>query len=230
MGCGMSTPKKRGGGGGGVVSQAHALQDYNPVRYQPDQRLIRNPHRIVSRIHFVAHTVLQNGGNHWGIYLQTGNAESVSINMDPSELLGAQSPGHGYRGRMDIVSREYALTRNLVGLVTIPANPGHSVAHFIDAIINAGNHQYDFTTEGRGCTGWILDQYRLFLQLALIPPGHDLERAVGQEWRSVQGRRRPTKAHPVTRGFYMRDTKRGWAGTSGASGASGTKKSKGGRR
>ncbi|KAL5331936.1 hypothetical protein ACEPPN_001476 [Leptodophora sp. 'Broadleaf-Isolate-01'] len=226
MGCGMSTPKVSGGSG--VVSQAaHALQDYNPVRYQPDhQRLIRDPHRIVSHVHFVAQTILQNGGNHWGIYLQTAANESVRINMDPSELLGAKSPGHGYRGRMDIIHRKHAVTRNLVGLVTVPANPGHPVAHFIDAIINAGNHQYDFTTEGRGCTGWILDQYHLFLQLALIPPGHDLEKAVGQEW--IQGR--ATKAHPVTRGFYMRDTRRGWAGTSGASGASGAKKSKGGRR
>ncbi|KAH7419698.1 hypothetical protein BKA64DRAFT_651429 [Cadophora sp. MPI-SDFR-AT-0126] len=229
MGCGMSTPQKRAAshphaaGGGGVVSPAHALQDYNPVRYHPDQREIRDPRRIVSHVHFVAQTVLQNGGNHWAIYLQTSPRESVSINMDPSELLGAQSPGHGYRGRMDIIQRNYAITNNRVGLVTIPANPGHPVAHFIDAIINAGNHQYDFTTAGRGCTGWILDQYHLFLQLGLISPGQDMEMAVGQEW--VSGR--PNKAHPVTRGFYMRDTRRGWAGTSGPSGA---KKSKGGRR
>ncbi|PVH75824.1 hypothetical protein DL98DRAFT_314793 [Cadophora sp. DSE1049] len=221
MGCGMSTQKKRGGGE--IVSRPHALQDYNPVQYQPDQRMIRDPHHIVSHVHFVAHTVLQNGGNHWGINLQIRSKEAICINMDPSELLGAQSPGHGYRGRMDIIYQNCAVTRNSAGLVTIPASPGNPATHFIDAIINAGNHQYDFTTEGRGCTGWILDQYHLFLQLALIPHGHDLERAVGQEW--IKGR--ATKAHPVTRGFYMRDTRRGWAG---ASGASGTKKSEGGGR
>jgi len=175
--------------------------------------VIRNPRRIVSHVHFVAQTVLLNGGNHWGIYLQTGDEESIRINMNPGELLGAPSPGHGYRGQIEIVYE--ATTGHREGDVTIPANPGHPVTHFIDAIIDASNHEYDFTTEGRGCTGWILDQYHLFLRLALIPPGYDLESMVSQEWVGGQAAR----AHPVTRGYYMRDTRRGgWAG-SGNSGA-----------
>ena len=71
---------------------------------------------------------------------------------------------------MGIVLRDHSITHNREGLVTIPATAGLPVAHFIDAIIDAGNHEYDFTTEGRGCTGWILDQYHLFLQLGLVPP------------------------------------------------------------
>ncbi|KAH7348448.1 hypothetical protein BKA65DRAFT_361558, partial [Rhexocercosporidium sp. MPI-PUGE-AT-0058] len=93
--------------------------------------------------------------NHWSIYLQTGPKESVRLNMDPSTVLGAPAPNHGYRGRLTAEPRRYAITRNQERTVTIPANPGHSVGQFMDVIIIDGNHLYDFTTRGRGCTGWI---------------------------------------------------------------------------
>src|SRR5260370_1444283 len=119
--------------------------------------------------------------------------------MDPGDLLGAQSPGHGYRGQMDIIHRDHAITRNHQAVITHPAVPGHQVAHFIDAIINAGNHEYDFTTQGRGCTGWMLDQYHLFLQRGLIQPGeNDMESAINMQW--INGR--PTAERAATHGFY----------------------------
>lgn len=100
----------------------------------------------------------------------------------------------------------------------IPATRGHPVAHFIDAIINAGNHEYDFTTEGRGCTGWILDQFHLFQQLGLIPPEFDaLKRAIKFEWKGE----RPARDWGVTHGYYMRNTRGGGWGKSGGNGGRG---------
>src|ERR1700761_7959690 len=154
MGCCASTPKETSGG-------SHQLQQYNPVRYASDRDHIRDPNRIVTRIHFIAQTVLQSGGNHWTLYLQTGPKQAVRINMNPSDLLGAQISGHGYRGEMEITHRNHDITRYREYVLTVLATPGHSVAEFIDAIIRASNHEYDFTTVGRGCTGWMLDQYHL---------------------------------------------------------------------
>lgn len=146
-----------GSGDGHGADDSHELQDYNPVHYQTDSGVIRDPKLTVIDVHFIAQTILLSGGNHWTMYLQTGPDQAVRINMDPSDIFGAQSPGHGYRGEMAIALRNHGITRNRQALVTIPATPGHPVAHFIDAIIRAGNHEYDFTTEGRGCTGWMLD-------------------------------------------------------------------------
>lgn len=198
MGCGLSKPKPE-------TDLSNQLEYYNPVRYVPDAGQIRSSNRVVRYVHFVAHTILQTGGNHWTLFLQTRHNESVRITMDPGDLLGAPSPGHGYRGQMEISLRAYALTREHQHVVTIPATGGHTVAHFIDAIIAAGNDEYDFTTEGRGCTGWMLDQYRLFLQKGLIQPGSDLEDAIAQAW--AEGR--ATGPQRVTAGFYMRDTRGG---------------------
>ena len=199
MGCGPSKPKTT------QADYSQQQQYYNPVHYVSSERQVRGADQIVHQVHFVAHTVLASGGNHWTLYIQTGPQRSILINMDPGDLLGAPSPGHGYRGRMDVTLRNYAVTQNYQHIVSIPATAGHIVAEFIDAIIAAGNDEYDFTTEGRGCTGWMLDQYRLFVQQGLLQPGYNLESALTQAW--VEGQ--ATGPSTVTSGFNMRKTRGG---------------------
>jgi hypothetical protein len=229
MGCGPSKPnrsKERGGGGvgkktgggkkavgaqaGGVLGESQELQTYEPIIYENNEAFIRDPHRLVTQVHFVAQSILESGGNHWGMCLQIGSNESVRVNMDPSEVLGAQAPNHGYRGRLYIRYQECPVTDNQEKIVTIPATPGHSAAEFIDLIINEGNHLYDFTTIGRGCTGWMLDQFILFEQYQLIPSGHNLAEVIAQQWDHGH----VTKPDiGVTHGTYMRNTTYGgWAG------------------
>ncbi|KAK3943429.1 hypothetical protein QBC46DRAFT_307500 [Diplogelasinospora grovesii] len=189
------------------------LNVYDPVRYKPGVFEICDPTSLVIKVHFVAESVLQNGGNHWIICLQTPDQAVVRLNMSPTDVRGARVSGHGYRGQIEITyGEDDAMTRNDSTqekhhcLVTVPATPDQTVANFILAIMDAGNHEYDFTTEGRGCTGWIIDQYRLFDQLDLIQPGFDaIETAIALEW--VNGR--PTDQSTITRGFYMRDTRGG---------------------
>lgn len=187
---------------------SHELQAYDPLVYQSAREIIRHPGRIVICVHFIAETVLY-GGNHWTMYLETARKQSVGINMSPSILRGAPVPEHGFRGQINLVCLDYAKAKSPHAVVTIPAIPGHSVAHFIDTIVNAGNHEYDFTTEGRACTGWILDQYHLFTKKGLIQPGFDaIEEAIQLQW--IRGR--PTDTSRVTRGFYMKETRaRGWS-------------------
>lgn len=202
-------------GGQGDEGNSHALQNYDPVRYVPDIEMIRSTEQIVTRVHFVAYTILENGGNHWTMYLETGRRSSVRINMEPSELRGAQVSGHGYRGVMEVRDCNHAVTRDHHTLVSIPALAGHPVAHFIDAIINANNHEYDFTTGGRGCTGWMLDQWELFTQMSLIRPEFTaIKDIINKGW--VEGV--PIETRLVTRGFYVKNTRGGgWSKTIGGS-------------
>ncbi|EPE35579.1 hypothetical protein GLAREA_11279 [Glarea lozoyensis ATCC 20868] len=210
MGSCFSSEGDNNSGGGKSISPE---PNFNPVTYSPSQELIRSANRVVIAVRFVAQTVLQNGSNHWVIFLQTGQEEAVRINMDPSLTLGAQTPGHGYRGAMTITHRNHAVTRNHELMISIPTGRQHTVAQFIDTIVGARHHEYDFTTEGRGCTGWILDQYHLFLRQGLIPPKFDaIESAINMEWR--QGK--PSGGRQATRGFYMKDTRGGGWSRDGA--------------
>ncbi|TPX07621.1 uncharacterized protein E0L32_010720 [Thyridium curvatum] len=204
MGNCLSSPSDGARKSSGHRVSSHELRSYEPIQYQSDRTEARG--LPVQCVHFVAHTLLANGGNHWIMFLQASPGRSVQINMEPSEVRGAPAPGHGYRGVMQVSAREIGVSEDRHQIVTIPTTRGRAVADFIDAIVAAGHHEYDFTTEGRGCTGWMLDQYRLFLQNGLIRSGFDvIERIIGLAW--VEGQ--PISERAVTHGFYMRNTRGG---------------------
>ncbi|KAK1768089.1 hypothetical protein QBC33DRAFT_569131 [Phialemonium atrogriseum] len=200
MGNCCSFPSSRGSTSRSHL-ESHEMHEWDPLNYIPPcaEPDIRSPNRIVSAGHFIAHSVLQSGGNHWQIYLQTGKDESVCLELVPGAFPGQE----GFLGRFDIVLHGYGLTRNTHKTVSISAVPGRSVADFLDAIIANDNHRYEFTQDGRGCTGWVLDQFHLFMRAGLLPPGreHDLEEAVNTAWED--GRSRGPRA--VTLGTYVRD-------------------------
>lgn len=102
MGNCFSSPSDGTGKSSGHRGSSHELRSYEPVRYLSDRAQARS--LPVQCVHFVAHSVLQNGGNHWTMFLQASPSRSVRINMDPSEVRGAPAPGHGYRGLWKSVS------------------------------------------------------------------------------------------------------------------------------
>lgn len=181
----------------------HELSQWSPLNFVNDEAWIRKPERQVSQVHFVAVTRLQTGGDHWNMYLQVGN-ESVRIDMEPGAWPGPF--GQGYLGRLDISHQMDPITRNCEHRITVPARPGVAAMHFITAIVNADNHRYEFTQAGRGCTGWMGDQYLLFVQQGLLQPGYErqVEEAMNQEWDGG----RATRSWPATSGYYLRDLNR----------------------
>ncbi|KAJ9155573.1 hypothetical protein NKR23_g1754 [Pleurostoma richardsiae] len=183
----------------------HELSEVNTINFVNDEAWIRRPDLVVTQIHFVAATLLQNGGNHWNMHLQTSKDESVKIDLEPSAWPGPFQ--HGYLGRLDISRRSYAITRHRHHCVTVPARPGVAAVSFLKAIVNADNHRYEFTQAGRGCTGWMRDQFFLFVQQGLLQPGYErqIEEAMTQEWN----RGRATRPWPVTQGYYLRDLNAG---------------------
>ncbi|KAB5530398.1 hypothetical protein GE09DRAFT_1193951 [Coniochaeta sp. 2T2.1] len=62
----------------------------------------------------------------------------------------------------ETILRRLSLTNceelNLPHSLLSPPAPGHSVAEFLDTVVAAGNHRYEFTREGRGCAGWVRDK------------------------------------------------------------------------
>lgn len=176
--------------------------DLDPLNYVPDDSiaLVRDPHRIVSLVHFVADSVIESGGNHWFILLETGNS-FVRLEISP----GAYPGREGYIGRFDIIHHGYGLTKHHHKDVAILSSGRHSVADFLDTIVNTGNHHYEFTREGRGCTGWVRDQFYLFVEMGLLPPGReqDVETALTSAW--VNGTSQGP--WPITLGRYLRHKK-----------------------
>ncbi|KPM43051.1 hypothetical protein AK830_g3525 [Neonectria ditissima] len=198
MGCSMSSIFSKGGEG----TPSHTnfeLEKFDPLSYTPELSKNHIRSRPVSAVHIVAHSVLLNGGNHWHIYLQTGEEEFVCLEASPGAFPGRE----GFLARIDIVEHAYALTYRPHKIVSIPAKPGHSVASFLDAIVQADNHRYEFTREGRGCGGWVRGQFYLFVQVGLLPPGWEntFETAINVAWENEvsQG------PWPVTYGTYLRD-------------------------
>jgi hypothetical protein len=187
-------------------------QSYNPIIYASAQAPAEVD-QMVTKVHFVAESVLTSGGNHWTIFFETSNEfSSVRINICPSDVMGARIPGHGFRGQM-ILNHQEAPSQDNQHIVSFIATPKQTVHKFVSAIIDAGNHEYDFTTQGRGCTGWMLDQYDLFVGLGFIQPGPQLlENAIKKEWQKGE----PLREWTITRGFYMRDTRGGGWGMAGS--------------
>ncbi|RSL57374.1 hypothetical protein CEP54_008330 [Fusarium duplospermum] len=117
------------------------MANLDPLSYIPETSKNRMRNGVVTVVHFVAHSVLKNGGNHWDIFLQIGNDESVRLEIVP----GAYPGREGYIGRLDIMEHKYGVTRRRHRLLSIPTDHRHSVANFIDTIVQADNHRYEFT-------------------------------------------------------------------------------------
>jgi hypothetical protein len=175
------------------------MSNMDPLNYIPASSRGEIREKIVYYVHLVAHSVLQSGGNHWDIYLQTGAKESVRLDMNPGAF-----PGRiGFLGRLDISRHNYPVTNRHQLLTTIAAARRCTVGFVLDAIVRADNHRYEFTKNGRGCTSWVQDQFYLFIDIGLLPPGHErnFEKAITTAW--IGGRSHGPSA--VTRGVYLRE-------------------------
>lgn len=206
MGCGPSSPSKSEGG----KKPSHTnfeMHNLNPLSYTPDSAESQIRSYVVTKVHFVAHSVLRNGGNHWDIFLQCGPDLSVRLEIVP----GAYPGREGYLARLDIIRHPYGMTRVSHKTVSIsPQAPGLTVGEFLDAIVRADNHRYEFTKDGRGCGGWVRDQFYLFVQCGLIPTGWEarIEAAMTVFWNE----NRSQGAWPLTYGTYLRTRNTGRKG------------------
>ncbi|KAI5863466.1 hypothetical protein GGS23DRAFT_596642 [Durotheca rogersii] len=154
---------------------------------------------IVYAVHFVASTSVSWGSNHWDIFLQTGESEFISLEITARAPLGRE----GYPCRLDILHHSGDVPRRSHKVVAVPAHGWHTVADFLDVIVQAGNHMYEFTREGRGCAGWVHDQFYLFVRADLMAADKSLEfeEAINTWWE----RNAPRGPSPVTHGTYRRD-------------------------
>ncbi|KAG5748769.1 hypothetical protein H9Q70_008585 [Fusarium xylarioides] len=197
MGCGSSSLRKHHG------EPSHTnfeMLNMDPLSYIPEPSKDEIRGHVVTTVHFVAHSVLIKGGNHWDIFLQCGPDKSVRLEMVPGAFPGRV----GFLARLDIILQGYGITRQSNKTVSIPPlSPGLTVGQFLDAIVGADNHRYEFTQEGRGCGGWVRDQFYLFVQCGLIPAGWEaeIEAAMKVFWiRNVN-----KGEWPLTSGTYLKD-------------------------
>jgi hypothetical protein len=171
----------------------------DPLNYVPETKKSDIRNRIVYFVHFVAYSILESGGNHWNIFLETGKEESVRLEMIPGAFPGAE----GYLGRLDIILHPYAMTRHSQKFLTIPMDRKYSVARFLDVIVQMDNHRYELTREGRGCGGWVRDQFYLFVRAGLLPSMWEtqFESMIKMCWEDGTSR----GPWPLTYGTYLRN-------------------------
>jgi hypothetical protein len=180
------------------------LEQWNPINYvvPGSEAEILEDNQSVNSVHLVSLMALENGGNHWNLFLQTGSERYVQLDMAP----GAWPGEHGYLGRLDINLMNHGISSHQHCHIIVPTQPGYTAVNFLNAIFRADNHRYEFTQQGRGCTGWMRDQFALFARDGLLLSGHEdeVDYAVNHEWR--QGT--VTRPWPLTSGSYLRERKR----------------------
>lgn len=75
------------------------------------------------------------------------------MKIDLGEMLGAKVPGHGYQGQLKFVNYENDVPHDAHCLITLPAISSHTISDFVSAVIDTGDHEYDFTAEMRAALG-----------------------------------------------------------------------------
>ncbi|KAL4929003.1 uncharacterized protein BDV17DRAFT_291008 [Aspergillus undulatus] len=120
------------------------LPPFKSIRYvRADQKQLIL-HSPVLYATAVAHSKLEGGGNHWCFYLVIDEETSVRLDMTPSHSVGSTSIVGGFKV--------------ILGL---------TVAHFIRLLEGNKRHQYEFTSQGKGCRYWTDDQLSLFQMAGL---------------------------------------------------------------
>lgn len=110
--------------------------------------------KTVSRIYFAAHSNQYNAGsdgmpptNHWSMFLQTGQHESVRVEVAPGE------PGRP--GMILLETKQYSVTNNTTRVEPAAVPEDTTVATIFSLIISKKRDNYVFAPVGEGCRFWL---------------------------------------------------------------------------
>ncbi|KAL2126666.1 hypothetical protein VTI74DRAFT_436 [Chaetomium olivicolor] len=157
-----------------------------------DKLVVGDLAKTVAAVHLVAFINESNKGdeeglpptNHWCCFLETYDKTSVRLDMMPG--YGSD----GLRGKIQIVSKEYAYTRNNVHVLSFDAVSGVTVQKIVDLIMSRGRQKYQFTPEWEGCRYWNLILIQDMVTAGYIPSGssNQAEEAMLWYWVYPQGK------------------------------------------
>lgn len=156
----------------------------------------------VTRVYICAYKNENNEGadglpptNHWATFLQTGNPESIRLDM---------APGYGTdgtRGKIRITMQDYIYTYDAIKTLGFDVVRNTMAQEFCDAINERGRERYNFTNELEGCRYWIYTILSDWESRGLLAEGTSTEAwaALSLYWRNPSGSEERTVAQGTFR-------------------------------
>ena len=145
----------------------------------------------VTAVHICGYKNTENAGdecgnpptNHWALFLQRVDGGSVRLDMMPG--YGSD----GLRGKIEVLSKTYASTRNAIKTLTFPIISTQTVKSITDGFAQNGRDRYTFTEEEEGCRYWIFTIISDLENAGIIQPGSGQAawQAVSYYWRYPSG-------------------------------------------
>ncbi|OJD18254.1 hypothetical protein AJ78_01693 [Emergomyces pasteurianus Ep9510] len=139
--------------------QAPAFQ---PLRYIPAEEKEAMLNLTVLWVDAAAHGRLPKGGNHWCFYLRVSDDRSVRVDISPSYSVPSVVMPGGSKAIMIVSHLPSPVSNSATKVVRLDVPPGSTTRDFINSIVNAKRHQYEFNAEGQGCRFWVDHQITLF--------------------------------------------------------------------
>jgi hypothetical protein len=146
----------------------------------------------------VGHSLLSHGGNHWCLYLQVGETQSVRIDVVPSYTQPSTILQGGSKANIVISYLEYVVSNSATCTCTMAVCSDLKVGWVLDLFINSGRHKYEFDSQGRGCRNWTQDQITLLLEQRYLTSSAEADAAKAAiliEYPTLA-------AHTITPGAY----------------------------
>jgi hypothetical protein len=119
-------------------------------------------------VYAVAHSKLDEGGNHWCFYLDVEDSHSVCIDMTPSYTVPSITVPGGSKIIMLMSLLPYIYLPSSEKAVRLDVPAGIKVHNFVNLLVQRKRHQYEFNKDSQGCRFWTDDQLTLFQTSGLV--------------------------------------------------------------
>lgn len=168
------------------MSSWYTPPTFVPIKYVPASEKEGIRAKEILRLRAVAHAKKEGpyeGGftNHWCLYLQTGDEESVRIDAQPNLQQKATVLKGGFKADVIISKLEYAFSHNSTHNTVVAVTNGLKVGHVMDLLTQSGHDRYEFLPEGVGCRKWMADTLALMTQKGWID-GAVARNDIGKLW------------------------------------------------
>ncbi|KAF1818422.1 uncharacterized protein K489DRAFT_405001 [Dissoconium aciculare CBS 342.82] len=140
-----------------------------PIKYVPAPKKAEIQARSVSCLHTIAEPPAAGPHpgsltNHWCLYLETGEGESVCVNAQPNPQQGATTIEGGFKADVIVSLMPYAMAIDKAHHVSMSVIEGATVGRLIDRLVESGRDRYEFNADGVGCRNWVTDTLTLLTQ------------------------------------------------------------------
>lgn len=175
---------------------------FKPIVYVPSSQQEFMLARTIQTIQVCALTKeydeIRKDVQHWIISLKTAEAESVTIDMQPSHSQPSTELVNGSKGIIVVSLLASSIAPNVVHSIHItPSQAGITVGNLIEKLKQSGREKYEFSSKGTGCRKWVCETMEMLDDLGYITnvAATSSKSDVGLMWPD-------NSASPIDKGAY----------------------------